>query len=118
MVVLHGDVDGVACLERDALGERVVAVGIDGIVEHSICAPASFFVHGTWGEVFYCFLYIFCMFFTAHQDTVRAGSLLLQILKQVDFVEPADARHNASKLGSALAERRFQDDGWWFQDDN
>lgn len=72
-VVVDLVADVLVCFEGDALGEGVVAVGIDGIVEHSICAPASFFVHGTWGEVLNVFLDVLGLFLGAHEDAVRAG---------------------------------------------
>ena len=48
--------DVLAFLERDALGEGVSSIGIVAIIEHTISAPTSFFVHWSWCEIFYRFL--------------------------------------------------------------
>ena len=42
----------------------------NSIIKNTVSAPASLFVHRSWCEIFYGFLNVFCMLFTAHQDAV------------------------------------------------
>lgn len=72
-VVMYLIRDILACIKGDALGEGMVAVGIDGIVEHSVGAPASLLVHGSWGEVLHGFFNVLGMLFAAHEDAVGTG---------------------------------------------
>ena len=58
-VVMDLIADVLAFLECDALGERVTAILIEAVIKDSIGAPASFFVHRAWGEVFYQLLDLF-----------------------------------------------------------
>ena len=71
LMALVGDV--FAWVDGYAFGEGVVAVGIYGVVNDAVVAPAALFVHRAWGEIVHCVLYAFGVFFFADYDAVRAG---------------------------------------------
>ena len=72
-VVVHLVGDVLAGSNGDALGEGVGAIGIMGVVEHTVDAPAALFVHGTMVDGAGIALEVLGGVFAADEDAVVAG---------------------------------------------